>query len=59
MTEVTTADPARLQERLKGIPLHRLGRPEEIAGVALFLASPLAAYIVGETIVVDGGRTLS
>jgi 3-oxoacyl-[acyl-carrier protein] reductase len=59
MTEVTTADPARLQERLKGIPLHRLGRPEEVAGEALFLASPLAAYIVGETIVVDGGRTLS
>ena len=59
MTEVTTSDPIRLQERLKGIPLNRLGRPEDIAGVALFLASPLAAYIVGETIVVDGGRTLS
>ncbi|MDB5456643.1 MAG: short-chain dehydrogenase/reductase [Caulobacter sp.] len=59
MTAVTTSDPARLQERLKGIPLNRLGRPEEVAGVALFLASPLAAYIVGETIVVDGGRTLS
>lgn len=59
MTEVTTSDPVRLQERLKGIPLNRLGRPEDISGVALFLASPLAAYIVGETIVVDGGRTLS
>ena len=59
MTEVTTSDPARLHERLKGIPLNRLGRPEEIAAVAMFLASPLAAYIVGETIVVDGGRTLS
>jgi len=59
MTEVTTSDPTRLQERLRGIPLNRLGRPEEIAGVAMFLASPLAAYIVGETIVVDGGRTLS
>lgn len=59
MIEVTTSNPARLQERLRGIPLNRLGRPEEIAGVAMFLASPLAAYIVGETIVVDGGRTLS
>jgi 3-oxoacyl-[acyl-carrier protein] reductase len=59
MTEVTTSDPARLSDRLKGIPLNRLGRPEDIAGVALFLASPLAAYIIGETIVVDGGRTLS
>jgi 3-oxoacyl-[acyl-carrier protein] reductase len=59
MTEVTTSDPTRLNERLKGIPLKRLGRPEEIAGVAMFLASPLAGYIIGETIVVDGGRTLS
>jgi len=59
MTEVTTADPKRLEERLRGIPLQRLGRPEEIAGAALFLASPLATYIIGETIVVDGGRTLS
>lgn len=59
MTAVTTSDPERLQERLKGIPLKRLGFPEEVAGVALFLASPLASYILGETIVVDGGRTLS
>lgn len=59
MTEVTTADPKRLAERLRGIPLQRLGRPEEIAGAALFLASSLATYIIGETIVVDGGRTLS
>lgn len=36
-------------------PLARWGQPEDIAGVALFLASPLAAYVTGETISVDGG----
>ena len=49
----------RLAKRLEGIPLKRLGQPEEIANIVLFLASPLAAYVVGETIVADGGRTLS
>jgi len=33
----------------------RWGQPEDIAGVALFLASPLAAYTTGQTITVDGG----
>jgi 3-oxoacyl-[acyl-carrier protein] reductase len=32
--------------------------PEDVADVALFLASPLARYITGQTIVVDGGRSL-
>lgn len=59
MTAATTDHPERLARRLEGIPLKRLGEPPEIAGVALFLASELASYVVGETIVVDGGRTLS
>jgi 3-oxoacyl-[acyl-carrier protein] reductase len=58
LTKVTVAHPKRLRERLEGIPLGRLGSADEIAGVALFLVSSLASYIVGETIVVDGGRTL-
>lgn len=41
------------------IPLKRLGEPADMAGVALFLASPLAAYVLGHTLVVDGGLTLS
>ena len=41
------------------IPLRRWGRPEEIAGAALFLASPAAAYVTGQTIVVDGGAMAS
>jgi NAD(P)-dependent dehydrogenase (short-subunit alcohol dehydrogenase family) len=39
-------------------PMHRMGRPEDIQGLALFLASPASAYITGEQIVVDGGTTL-
>ena len=41
------------------IPFGRLGTPEEIAEVALFLASPHARWITGQTIVVDGGQLLS
>ena len=58
MTKVTTANPQRLEGSLQRIPLHRLGTPQDMAGVALFLASPLAAYVVGQTIPVDGGLIL-
>jgi 3-oxoacyl-[acyl-carrier protein] reductase len=44
---------------LDDIPLDRLGQPADIAGAALFLASPLASYIIGQTLVVDGGSLLS
>jgi NAD(P)-dependent dehydrogenase (short-subunit alcohol dehydrogenase family) len=48
-----------LYERvLKGIPFGRLGTPEEIAEVALFLASSHARWITGQTIAVDGGQLL-
>ena len=40
------------------VPLGRLGVPQDIAGAMLFLASDLAAYITGQTLVVDGGSTL-
>jgi NAD(P)-dependent dehydrogenase (short-subunit alcohol dehydrogenase family) len=40
-------------------PIKHLGQPHEIAGVALLLASDSASYLTGQTIVVDGGRTLS
>jgi len=43
---------------LRGIPFGRLGHPEEVARVALFLVSPLAGWITGQTIMVDGGQTL-
>jgi glucose 1-dehydrogenase len=40
------------------IPVHRIGKPEEIAKVALFLASDDASYVAGTTIYADGGLTL-
>lgn len=47
------ADP---RERLRArIPLGRLGTPEELAGTYVWLASPLSAYVTGQTIAVDGG----
>lgn len=42
-------------EMMKNIPLQRFGQPLEVANVALFLCSPLAAYVTGQTIEVNGG----
>ncbi len=42
-------------EMLKNVPLNRFGEPREVAKVALFLCSPLASYVTGQTIEVNGG----
>jgi NAD(P)-dependent dehydrogenase (short-subunit alcohol dehydrogenase family) len=52
------ADPKSLEGRLGQIPLHRLGTVDEIGVAAAFLASPMAAYITGAQLVVDGGSGL-
>jgi 3-oxoacyl-[acyl-carrier protein] reductase len=44
---------------LASIPFDRFGAPEEVANVILFLASPLAGWVTGHTLVVDGGQMLS
>jgi 3-oxoacyl-[acyl-carrier protein] reductase len=59
LTKVTTANPKRLEASLAKIPLRRLGTPQDMASVALFLASPLSAYVLGQTIIVDGGLLLA
>ena len=51
-------DPKRYQSTLVTIPFERFGRPDDIAPVALFLASPLAGWITGQTLCVDGGQQL-
>lgn len=48
-------DPLKLKPLLENIPLKRLGTPEDVAGVAAFLASADADYITGSTLFVDGG----
>jgi 3-oxoacyl-[acyl-carrier protein] reductase len=58
LTQVTMADPRRRETALKKIPAGRFGDMDDMAGVALFLASPLSAYVYGQTLVVDGGLTL-
>ena len=53
-----TDNPQLYNAILRSIPFGRLGEPEEVAQVALFLVSPLAGWVTGQTIMVDGGQTL-
>ncbi|MEL7264614.1 MAG: SDR family oxidoreductase, partial [Planctomycetota bacterium] len=46
-----------MEEVRKSIPAARIGKPEDVAAAVLFLASPAAGYITGQTIVIDGGMT--
>jgi NAD(P)-dependent dehydrogenase (short-subunit alcohol dehydrogenase family) len=58
MTTFLRGDAASLAEGIARVPAARYGTPEEIAALVLFLASPAAGYIVGETIIADGGYVL-
>ncbi|HEV2656371.1 MAG TPA: glucose 1-dehydrogenase [Ktedonobacteraceae bacterium] len=49
------ADPEKLAALLKEIPLHRMAQPDEVAKLALYLASDAAAYVTGATYFIDGG----
>ncbi len=58
-TDMTAAMTPEARAALSGqIPLERLGSPKDIAGVVTFLASEYAAYITGQTLVVDGGMVM-
>ncbi|MDE3176517.1 MAG: SDR family oxidoreductase [Pseudomonadota bacterium] len=52
-------NPATLQASNARTPLARIGEPDEIAGAAVFLASRAGAYMTGQTIVIDGGQTIT
>lgn len=58
LTKVTTENPKRMEGALRAIPVGRAGEPSDMAGAAIFLASPLAAYVCGHTLIVDGGLSL-
>lgn len=53
-----TTDPALYNRILSSIPFGRLGTPEEVTDVVMFLASPAARWVTGQTIIVDGGQML-
>lgn len=58
MTEFLSSDQAAFDEELLSIPMRRWGEPNDIAGVAIMLASQAGAFITGQIIPVDGGTTL-
>jgi 3-oxoacyl-[acyl-carrier protein] reductase len=59
-TEMTMAIPEEIREKMiAGIPMGRMGEPEEVAALVAFLCSAEASYITGEVIVIGGGRSLS
>jgi 3-oxoacyl-[acyl-carrier protein] reductase len=56
--ERRTSNPQLYNAILRSIPWGRLGRPEEIASVAVFLCSDAASWVTGQTLIVDGGQML-
>lgn len=59
LTQALRDNPERSREILNRTPLGRWGRPEDLAGAAVFLCSPAAAFITGVTLPVDGGYSIA
>ena len=59
MTRDMFADRAWRTRRQAEIPLRRFGEPEDLRGLAIFLASPASDHITGQTIIIDGGASLT
>jgi 3-oxoacyl-[acyl-carrier protein] reductase len=58
VTDLTDALPEKIKDEVKErIPVRRLGKPEDVADLVCYLASPAAGYITGQVIAVDGGMT--
>jgi NAD(P)-dependent dehydrogenase (short-subunit alcohol dehydrogenase family) len=55
--EYFKANPAARKAMVERVPLQRFGEPEEVAGAVRYLASPEAAYVTGQTLLLDGGLT--
>ncbi|SEO05259.1 SDR family NAD(P)-dependent oxidoreductase [Paenibacillus sp. OV219] len=56
LTQALIDQPSLIREYLKSVPLGRVGQPEEVANMALFLASYESNYVSGQTLVIDGGQ---
>ena len=52
-------NPELYERAISGYPLRRIGEPDDIAGAAVFLASPAGAFITGQVLVADGGATIT
>lgn len=55
MLDSLKSDPKTMEGTVARIPLHRIGKPEEVSNLVLFLASDLSSYMTGSTVVIDGG----
>ncbi|MGD8585986.1 MAG: SDR family oxidoreductase [Chloroflexota bacterium] len=58
MTEAARQKSEMMAKWRREIPMERLGRPEEIGRVVLFLCSDAASYMTGSTVAVDGGKVM-
>ncbi|MFK4042430.1 SDR family NAD(P)-dependent oxidoreductase [Nonomuraea wenchangensis] len=58
LRRISAAEPGLVDQIARGIPLRRLGRPEDVAGLVAFLCTERAAYITGQTLSVSGGVTM-
>lgn len=55
MIESVKQDPKMIEAMMARVPMHRFGKPEEVANLVLFLASDASSYMTGSTVVIDGG----